>query len=67
MRAALTGERISGIVDSVPSAWLLPQGATLPADDRLAQRALYRNFLTQRRDASHIFVKEALDAQSQLV
>jgi hypothetical protein len=63
MRAALIDDRISAIVDEVPGAWLA-QDAVLPADD---QRALYNNFLIQRRDASHIFVKEALGAQSQLV
>jgi hypothetical protein len=64
MREALTEERISAILDVIPDAWLSPPGAASPADD---QRALYKTFLTRRRDASHIFVKEALDAQSQLV
>jgi hypothetical protein len=67
MHEPLTAERIGAIVNDVPDAWLLPQGGTSSADDHRARRALYKSFLTQRRDASHIFVKEALDAQSQLV
>ena len=59
MREALTDERISAILEEVPDAWLSPPAAK--------QRELYNAFLTRRLDASAIFVKEALHAQSQFV
>ena len=55
----LTGDALAHSVALVPDAWLL-------AEPRFAnfaeQRAAYLSFLTQRRDASALFVEEAASA-----
>ncbi|HEU5347882.1 MAG TPA: HipA family kinase, partial [Ktedonobacterales bacterium] len=64
MRARLTDEVLAGIVAAVPGEWLADDPAIGDAD---AQRAAYLAYLTARRDASQVFVEEALHARARLV
>lgn len=64
MRARLTNEALAAIVADVPADWLADDPAIGDAEE---QRAAYLAYLTDRRDASRVFVEEALHARSQLV
>ena len=61
MRQRLSGDVVDAVVDAVPEAWLTdPEGAIEPR----ARRDNYRQFLKARLQSSHIFVEEAIRAQS---
>ncbi|MGE5333602.1 MAG: HipA family kinase [Nitrososphaerota archaeon] len=64
LRALLTDETLARIVADVPAEWLGNDPAIGDADE---QRAAYLAYLTARRDASLVFVEEALHARAQLV
>lgn len=64
LRALLADETLADIVRQAPGEWLDTDPAIGDADD---QRAAYLAYLTARRDASELFVEEALHARSQLV
>lgn len=64
MRARLTDTKLAEIVADVPADWLADDPAMGDAE---AQRAAYLAYLTARRDASRLFVEEALNARAQLV
>jgi hypothetical protein len=53
----LTPEILAAVVNEIPASWL----------EHEEQRASYLTYLQTRRDASHIFVEEALHARAQLV
>ena len=63
LRSRLSTDVLTGILDQVPDAWLLPEpNAGTPA----AKRAGYLEFLTQRLDGAP-FVEEAINARARLV
>jgi hypothetical protein len=64
MRERLNDETLAAIVADVPAEWLADDPAIGDAE---AQRAAYLAYLIARRDASRVFVEEALHARSQLV
>jgi hypothetical protein len=64
LRARLTDETLASIVAEIPADWLTNDPAIGNAD---GQRAAYLGYLTTRRDASELFVEEALHARAQLV
>jgi len=64
LRPRLTVEMLARIVEAVPDSWLESAPGAPPAAE---QRAAYLAFLTQRLEASAIFVEEALRARTQLV
>lgn len=64
MRARLTDETLASIIAEVPTDWLAAEARIGDADE---QRAAYLAYLTARRDASRVFVEEALHARAQLV
>jgi len=64
LRARLKDETLASIVAEVPGDWLADDPAIGNAED---QRAAYLGYLTARRDASELFVEEALHARAQLV
>lgn len=64
MRARLTNETLAAIVADIPADWLADDPAIGDAEE---QRAAYLAYLAARRDASRVFVEEALHARSQLV
>ncbi|HKT40144.1 MAG TPA: hypothetical protein VJR48_17365, partial [Ktedonobacterales bacterium] len=57
-------ETLANIVAEIPADWLADDPAIGNAED---QRAAYLGYLTARRDASELFVEEALHARAQLV
>jgi hypothetical protein len=61
MRGRLSDEIVDAVVDLVPDDWLDEPGVPGSAD---ARREIYRQFLKARLQQSHIFVEEALRAQS---
>ena len=61
LRAKLTRATLEEIVALVPDEWLGDEPAFA---DPAAHRAAYVAYLERRRDASAVFVKEALDARS---
>jgi HipA-like protein len=61
LRAKLTRATLEEIVGLVPDEWLGDEPAFA---DPAAHRAAYVAYLERRRDASAVFVKEALDARS---
>ncbi len=63
LRARLTRVALEEIVALIPDEWLGDEPAFADAD---AHRAAYVAYLERRRDASAVFVKEALDARSRL-
>jgi hypothetical protein len=64
LRARLSDETLAEIIAAVPSEWLADEPAIGDAE---AQRAAYLSYLKARRDASRLFVEEALHARAQLV
>jgi HipA-like protein len=64
LRARLSDETLADIVAAVPADWLANEPTIGDSD---AQRATYLAYLTARRDASQVFVEEALHARAQLV
>lgn len=64
LRALLTDEALTDIIRQAPAEWLADDPNIGDAND---QRAAYLAYLTARRDASELFVEEALHARSQLV
>jgi hypothetical protein len=56
MAAALTSDRIDGIVEMIPDGWLRGDGATA---DPAHYRAAYRRYLRDRLRAPRAFVEEA--------
>lgn len=64
MRRLLTDEVIDRIVDAVPAEWLVYDEAGRNAGEA---REVYRSFLKIRRDNSHIFLKQAVDARKTLI
>ena len=64
LQARLTDETLAQIVAEIPADWLADDPAIGNADE---QRAAYLGYLTARRDASELFVEEALHARAQLV
>lgn len=64
MRRLLTDEVIDRIVDAVPAEWLVYDEAGRNAGEA---REVYRSFLKTRRDNSHIFLKQAVDARKTLI
>ena len=64
LRARLSDATLAEIVAAVPAEWL---GDDPAIGDANAQRAAYLAYLTARRDASQVFVEEALHARAQLV
>ena len=64
LRERLSDETLAEIIAQVPADWLGNEPAIGDAD---AQRAAYLAYLTARRDASRVFVEEALHARAQLV
>jgi hypothetical protein len=58
----ITDDLIRSVVQLPPSQWLIPEARLHSPDE---QRALYYRFLTQRRDASTLFVQEAKRAHAQ--
>ncbi len=64
LRAKLGPEILSGILQSVPDAWLLPEpGVLTPAEKRLA----YVDYFVRRLHAASLFVEEAVRARAALV
>lgn len=63
LRERLTRATLEEIVGLVPEEWLGDEPAFA---DAAAHRAAYVAYLERRRDASAVFVKEALDARSRL-
>lgn len=63
LRGHLTAQNIQAIIDLIPDKWLDEPLFTSPAE----HRAAYVAYLLNRREASAIFVEEALRAQAQLV
>ena len=63
LRARLTRAALEEIVGLIPDEWLGDEQAFA---DAAAHRAAYVEYLERRRDASAIFIKEALDARSRL-
>lgn len=64
MRRLLTDEVIDRIVDAVPAEWLVYDEVGRNAGEA---REVYRSFLKTRRDNSHIFLKQAVDARKTLI
>jgi hypothetical protein len=64
LRSRLSPQVIEQAVAAVPDAWLNGQGAIASADE---QRAAYVSYLTQRLEASQVFVEEALRARQSLL
>jgi len=64
LRARLMDETLAAIIRDIPAAWLMDDPAIGGADE---QRAAYLAYLAARRDASQVFVEEALHARAQLV
>lgn len=64
MRARLTDETLAAIIADVPTEWLADDPAIGGADE---QRATYLAYLVARREASQLFIEEALNARAQLV
>ena len=64
MRRLLTDEVIDRIVDAVPAEWLVYDEVGRNAGEA---REVYRSFLKIRRDNSHIFLKQAVDARKTLI
>jgi len=62
-RALLTPERIDAVVDLVPHEWLVNYPGAAPAEDPVAIRNVYKEFLTTRVASSDIFLNEALHAR----
>ena len=60
----LTPELIQSITSLIPDVWLQNNGASETAEE---QRQLYAHFLTDRLDASAIFVQAANDARHALI
>lgn len=63
-RAILTDEKIEAIIALIPESWLEDK---LDAESPDGKRRIYTDFLKSRRDASEIFVEEALRARKTLV
>jgi hypothetical protein len=61
MRACIGVDKIAGIVDLIPDAWL---AADPGFEDISQQRQAYQKFFTVRLASSDIFVKEALRARA---
>lgn len=60
----ITPEVLTGILDAVPDAWLLPEpDASTPAE----KRALYVEYFRRRLEFANIFTEEAERARAQLV
>src|SRR6185312_17258 len=64
LRARLTDETLARIVAEIPADWMVGDPAIGDAEE---QRAAYLGYLAARRDASELFVEEALHARAQLV
>ena len=64
MRRLLTDGVIDCIVDNIPAEWLVYDEV---GHNDAEAREVYRNFLKTRRDNSHIFLKQAIDARSKLI
>jgi hypothetical protein len=64
MGARLTDATLAAIVADVPADWLADDPAIGGVEE---QRDAYLAYLSARRDASRVFVEEALHARSQLV
>lgn len=64
LKERLTPAIITDIINAIPGAWL--EGDAL-YPDHATHRAAYIAYLTDRLQASHIFVEEALHARAQLV
>ena len=61
MRTRLASDKIAGIVELVPEAWLADDPGF---ESKAQQRDAYLNYFTARLAASDIFVKEALRARA---
>jgi hypothetical protein len=61
MRACVAVDKIAGIVELIPDAWLAPDPGFA---DISQQRQAYQKFFTVRLASSDIFVKEALRARA---
>jgi hypothetical protein len=64
LQSRLTDETLASIVAEIPADWLADD-LTIGGPDE--QRATYLGYLSARRDASALFVEEALHARAQLV
>jgi hypothetical protein len=64
MAALLTPDRLAGIVQLIPDAWLHDEPSFA---SKAEHRAAYLNYLTQRLSAPRAFAMEAIRAQSQHV
>ena len=64
LSALLTPERIAGVVELIPDAWL---SGSSPFNSLEQWRAAYVQYLVRRLGEPHLFVEEALRARSLLV
>jgi hypothetical protein len=61
MAAALSVEKIAGLVEAIPDCWLADEPGF---DDKAQQREAYLNFFKVRLAASQVFVQEAIHARA---
>jgi hypothetical protein len=61
MTAALTPDKLAGIVELIPESWLADDPGFR---DKNAQRQAYLNYFTLRLQSSAVFVQEAIRARS---
>ncbi|MBS1253470.1 MAG: hypothetical protein MAG451_02519 [Anaerolineales bacterium] len=65
LKSRLTPEVIGEIVNLIPEVWLGGGGAQFANADE--HRQAYAEYLLSRLEASHVFVKEARDARTQIL
>lgn len=64
LKEKLSPAIIQDIVDAIPEDWLIPDPFF---DDAAAHREAYQSYLSERLEASRVFVEEAIRARTQLV
>ena len=62
LKSVLTADLIDSVVEMIPAEWLAGETAF---DDEQQHRQAYRSYLTDRADASPVFLEEALNARTQ--